>query len=428
MAARPKGADMGASRRFDVAALRELAGEKVFARGLEYKEKGQVEIISIDRSRVLARVIGSQLYRTELKGRGTKPFGTCSCPAFSDWGFCKHLVATGLTANGLGPEAAEQAANRLSKIRDHLRGKGIEPLIDMIVNLAESDPNLLHDLELASAVETADDATLFAQFKKAITDATRTHGYIEYGEAPAWAEKVERLLDRIAALISGGRAELALRLLDYIFTRMDQALQNMDDSDGEGAAAYARACEIHLAACSKAKRDSIVLAGELFRREIGSEWDFFAGASEIYADVLGEAGRAEYRRLASEAWQSIKPVRPSGQRIDDEQSSARYRLAAILGAFAKQDGDVDAGIAIRAKDLATAYDYLGIAQLCLANQRHAEATKWAEEGLWQFEDHPDERLVFFTADLYVNPAVRRMRQYCSGALSSSFQVLRYTGH
>jgi hypothetical protein len=93
-------------------------------------------------------------------------------------------------------------------------------------------------------------------------------------------------------------------------------------------------------------------------------------------------------------------VRPSGQRIDDEQSSARYRLAAILGAFAKQDGDVDAGIAIRAKDLATAYDYLGIAQLCLANQRHAEATKWAEEGLWQFEDHPDERLVFFTADLY----------------------------
>ena len=26
--------------------------------------------------------------------------------------------------------------------------------------------------------------------------------------------------------------------------------------------------------------------------------------------------------------------------------------------------------------------------------------KWAEEGLWQFEDRPDERLVLFTADVY----------------------------
>lgn len=398
--AKPAKTTIGASHRFDIPTLREFAGDKVFARGVEYNEDGQVEIISIDRSRVLARVIGSEIYRSELKGTGKTFSGSCSCPAFSDWGFCKHLVATALAANDLGPEAVEQAAGRLSKIRNHLRGKGIEPLIDMIMNFVENDPDLLRDLELAITVETANDDTLFTQFKKAITQATRTHSYIEYGEAGAWAENVNHLLDQIAALIAGGRAKLVLRLLDYFFARMDQALQSIDDSNGEGGAVYAKACEIHLAACSEAKPEPVTLARELFRHETESDWDFFGGASETYAHLLADPGLAEYRRLASEAWQSIKPVRPGGQRLHDEQSGARYRLGAILERFAERDGDIDARIAIRTKSLASAYDYLAIAKLCLDNKREADATKWAEDGLWQFEDGPDERLVFFTADLY----------------------------
>ena len=41
-----------------------------------------------------------------------------------------------------------------------------------------------------------------------------------------------------------------------------------------------------------------------------------------------------------------------------------------------------------------------IAELCLEHARGPEALKWAEEGLWQFEDNPDERLIFFASDLY----------------------------
>ena len=110
--------------RFDVVTLREVAGEKVFTRGVAYHEDEQVEIISIDSARVLARVIGSEVYRSQLEGAGKNFSGECSCPAFSDWGFCKHLVATALTANDLEPGALEQAANRLSRIREHLRAKG----------------------------------------------------------------------------------------------------------------------------------------------------------------------------------------------------------------------------------------------------------------------------------------------------------------
>jgi uncharacterized Zn finger protein len=402
MAKRPvnKGNRAAGLLRFDVGTLRELAGEKVFARGVAYHDDKQVEIISIDGARVLAKVIGSEVYRSELEGTGKKFSGECSCPAFSDWGFCKHLVAVALTANDLEPGAVEQAANRLSKIREHLRAGGIEPLVTMIMGLAERDPTLLGDLELAAAEVTADDQTLFVQFKKAITEATRTRGFVEYREARDWAETIERILDRVANLIGIGRAKLVLRLLDHFFARMDEALNSMDDSDGHGGAVYAKACEIHLAACRAAKPEPTVLARELFAREMDTDWDFFHGASETYADVLGDVGLAEYRRLASEAWQTIKPLRAGGRLAHDEQFGVRLRLGAILESFAEREGDVDARIAIRANDLSTAYAYLGIAQLCLDHRREAEALKWAEEGVWQFEDHPDERLVFFMADLY----------------------------
>jgi hypothetical protein len=138
------------SDRFDVAALRDVAGEKVFARGVDYHEEGKVEIVTFDRVRVLARVIGSEVYRCELVGMGKKFSGECSCPAFSDWGFCKHLVATALAANSLGAGALEQASSRFAKIREHLRGKGVEGLVEMVVGLAERDPSLLKELELSA--------------------------------------------------------------------------------------------------------------------------------------------------------------------------------------------------------------------------------------------------------------------------------------
>jgi uncharacterized Zn finger protein len=386
--------------RFNVAALRDVAGEKVFARGAAYHEDGQVEIITLDRTRVLARVIGSEVYRCELVGMGKKFSGECSCPAFSDWGFCKHLVATALAASGLGPGALEQVSGRFAKIREYLRAKGVEGLVEMVVGLAERDPSLLKQLELSTAAAGADDTTLLAQFKKAITEATRTHGYVEYRKVRGWVQGIESVLDRIAGLIESARAALVLRLLDHFFARMDQALQNIDDSDGGGAHVYAKARDIHLAACRQAKPDPIALAQALFAREVDSEGEFFQGASDSYEDILGEVGLAEYRRLATEAWKKIRPLRTGARGVEDDQFSKRYALKAILESFAEREGDVDGVIAIRAKDLSTAHDYLGIAQVCLDHAREAEALKWAEEGLWQFEDNPDERLVFFAADLY----------------------------
>jgi uncharacterized Zn finger protein len=382
--------------RFDVDRLRELAGAKVFARGEEYYEDDQVELLTIEPKRVLARVSGSEDYRTELKGRGADIDGWCSCPAYTDWGFCKHMVAVGLAANA-APDAEAAEGGASSRIRAHLATKSVDFLADMIVKLAEDDAKLFRRLELAAATSRADDPKLEARLRKAIDSATRITGYIDYAAAEGWADAIHEVLESIEALASGAQAALALKLADRAIECIEDAFESIDDSDGHCGALLARAEEIHLAAALTARPEPVRFARDLFERETTADFDAFVGAVERYAEVLGEKGLAEYRRLATAKWEEVAPR--SG-RPREEPPYDYDQLMHMMDYFAERDGDLDARIALRATNLSSPYRYLELAKFCLAQGRKEQAIKYAEEGLWIFEDgRQDERLVLLAADL-----------------------------
>ena len=387
--------------RFDIDAVRELAGDKVFARGEAYHRAGHVEILSLEPGRALARVAGTEDYRTVLAGKGAQVGGRCSCPAFGDWGFCKHMVATALAANAAGDDGEAEGAGALARIRDYLKAQDVDSLVEMIIGLAEWDPALLRKLEMAAVTVHADDKTLAASLRKAITDATRTRGFVDYYRAPGWAAGVESALDTLAAIACGPRAELVLKLAEHAVSRIERAVESIDDSDGRCGALLQRAGEIHLEACRAARPDPVTLARDLFAREMADEYDTFHGAAALYADVLGETGLAEYRRLAMAAWDQLPPKTGSHRTTGDDDIEFDYlRLASIVDFFAEREGDVETRIAIRARDLSSPWRYLQLAEFCRTQGREDEALRHAEEGLWIFEDaRPDQRLVFFAADL-----------------------------
>lgn len=382
--------------RFDVAALRTLAGDKVFARGEDYHRDGQVEILSVERGRVLAQVMGTEDYRTVLTGRGKTIGGECSCPAYSDWGFCKHMVATALTVNEAGDEERAEAPTALDRIRAHLKQKGIDALVAMVVDLAERDAALFRKLDIAATASAPGDAKgLEKQLRRAIDGATRTRGFVDYGEAGGWAENVDAALDAVAQLATGRHAALAMKLADHAIDRIEGAIEAIDDSDGHCGGLLERAGDIHLAACRAAKPDPVELARDLFARELNGEYDTYYNAVARYAEVLGKAGLSEYRRLAAEAWNKLPPPTRNG-------GEDPFRLVGILDFFAERDGDVEARIALRARDLSSPGKYLQLAEFCLAEGRKEEALRRAEEGLWMFEDgQPDDRLVLFVVGLLV---------------------------
>jgi len=160
-----------------------------------------------------------------------------------------------------------------------------------------------------------------------------------------------------------------------------------------------RTRDIHLAAASVVRPEPVQLARDLFAREMHDDYDIFHNAVAVYADVLGEQDLAEYRRLAAAAWDKL-PSR-SGKVQTEHGDVGRYdQLKDVLDFFAERDGDVDARIALRAKDLSSPWSYLQFAEFCLSQGRKEDALRIAEEGLWLFEDgRPDERLLFFAVKL-----------------------------
>lgn len=388
------------SQRFDVETLQKLAGANAFARGEAYCRKSQVMLLSVEPGRVLAHVAGSDDYRTELTGYGQHIDGTCTCPAYGRGTFCKHMVAVALAVNAGSNQAEAAEDSLLARIRRHLEAKDGKALVDIIIGLAERDTGLLRKLEIAAAASDLDDKTAETRLRQMIDKAIGSSRNIDYYDIRDWADGVAEALDAVAELVPAGRPELAFRLADRALGKLEQALDRLDDSDGDCSRLLQQAQNIHLTAARLAPPEPLALARDLFAREIGSTFGSFDGVLAEYADVLGDVGLAEYRRLASEAWQDT--AARAGRAPQSFGLGKDRTLRNILDFFAERDGDVDARVALRSRNLTSPWSYLELAQFCLAHGREDQALRRAEEGLWMFEDNgPDEQLLLFVAGLLI---------------------------
>ena len=384
---------------FDQDVLRSLAGDKVFARGQAYFREGMVELLAIEPNRVVARVAGTQDYAATVLRQASSLDGECTCPAFERDRFCKHMVAAVLAADAAIACGTADSVGTLTRIRSYLRGKDIDVLVAMITDAAERDPVLFRRLAIAAAAETADGENLEESLQEAVQEACATRGFIDYARAGEWAAGVDAVLDAMADLASAEHAALVVDLTDYAITRIERAIENIDDSGGYCGDLLERAQQIHFEACQAARPDPVALAGKLYLRETRGGFGTFHGAVAQYAEILGDRGLDEYQRLAREAWDKLPPnmgpVRGGG-----EHRYELSKLVSILDFFAERDKDLEARIALRSKDLSSQWDYFRLATFCLEQGLAEVALRHAEEGLWLFEDErADERLVNLAVDL-----------------------------
>jgi uncharacterized Zn finger protein len=386
---------------FDVAKLRNAAGAKVFERGEDYHADGSVDILTFSNSRVTAQVTGSQPYFVDLACNKGELSGFCSCPAYVDHGFCKHMVATGLTANDHVPD--DGPGESPDTIENVLRSLDHEALVKLVIEIASSDPKALRALSLKTAMISLADSdapSLAKKLKREIKAATRVGEFIGYDEVPAWAARVEELIDSIEGLLAKGHGALVMELADLLREQLNDAFEAIDDSDGQMGMLVSRAMELHLAACRLARPDPVQLAKDLFTREMEDDFGL-EDTIETYADLLGDSGRQEMERLATEAWTKMRPPRVGVDNDNDGAWSTHTQLASMLDRFAANRGDLQARIDIRKRDLSNPGRYLDLAKLCEEHGRTDEAIKWSEDGLFIFEDNRDDRLVLYAADLFM---------------------------
>ena len=235
-------------------------------------------------------------------------------------------------------------------------------------------------------------------FKAMINQATNTGGFVDYSEAYDFAEGISNVIDNIEELLKEGFANEVIELTEYAMIRIEEALGEMDDSDGYMSDMLDRLEEIHYKACKKAAPDPETLARCLFTWEINTNWDTFYGAVDTYADVLGDKGLAVYRKLAEAEWSKLPELEP-GQ-TEGRYFSERHRLNSIMETLAVLDNDTEALVAVKKKDLSYAYHFLEIAQIYKDAEDKEKALEWAERGLKAFPKNTDSRLREFLADEY----------------------------
>jgi len=382
--------------------IRALAGESYFARGEKYFEEGRVHGLTEYRGQVVAKVAGTEDYRVKLGAERGRFSYSCSCPVGDDGEFCKHCVAVALAwieePGGKGKrDKSKKSAATLEDVRAFLEQQDKGKLVEMLLNEALESDSLRERLFLETARMNPERIDL-ATYRRAIKNATRANDYVDYYSAGGYARGVHRVIESIAALLADGHAVEVIELTEYALSQIEKSLGYIDDSDGHMGGCINELQELHHRACQQAKPDAVALARRLFEWEMRSEWEFFGGAAVAYADVLGETGLTECRRLAEAEWSRVPALGPGED--DSESYGRRFRITSLMESLARQSGDVEALVEIKRRNLAHSYSYLQIAEIYREAGRPDDALKWAEQGWKTFPTKRDWRLGEFLADEY----------------------------
>lgn len=382
-------------RAFTRREVESLAGRRSVERGVLYAANGRVGKLAVTVASVKAKVRGSASYQVQLwLDDDNEAAYRCSCPVGQDDRFCKHAVAVALVVTKTDTDAGEQD-DAVIDLAAYLAGLDHQALVDLLLERAAEDD--LFDARLRMAAARAmTGAPSVGLFRHAIDEAFIANGYVGYREMYAYASNIGSVLDSLQDLLDDGHAKQVIALAEHAIDRAEDAVGYVDDSDGWMSGISERLRELHLAACESAPPDPVTLARTLFERERhDGDLEVFYGAASAYADVLGERGLAEYRRLAQQEWDALPSLGP-----DDEQqswSSGRFQITQIMHTLAELTGDADRVVEVLARDLSSAYQFVRIAEVLGDAGRHDEAQEWALRGLAS-HGYSDSRLVEVVAE------------------------------
>jgi len=383
------------------AVLENLAGTTAYRRGEEYFSVGAVGRLRVTDDKIVAKVEGTETYQVELRDDDGDLAYDCTCPRAADGYFCKHCVAVGLAwLAGQAAEAKPKAGKARRRdpwrdIKEYLTTQAPETLIDLLLDVAQRDDRLYQSL-LLKAERCGGGGNAVKAFRRAIDEATRIHGFIDWREVATFSGNIGQVADSLAELLKPDTAAMLVELAEHAIERIENSLEQVDDSNGEIGDIVYRLGALHLKACTMARPDPAGLAERLFRFETTLPFGLCSFDANTYRNALGKAGLRRYRELAEAAWRKIKP------RTDDKgYDSHRATITRIMERLAEANGDVDELVAIKSRDLSSGYRYLDIAEICAKARQPDKALEWAERGLKAFPERPDNRLRDFLVAAYL---------------------------
>jgi hypothetical protein len=103
-----------------------------------------------------------------------------------------------------------------------------------------------------------------AAVRKLLRNAIATGGFMDYYKAGGYADGVQSAMDGLEDLLHHGYASDVVELSEEAIALLDNAINNVDDSDGNLNPIIDQVQDLHLRACTIAKPNPKALAERLF--------------------------------------------------------------------------------------------------------------------------------------------------------------------
>jgi hypothetical protein len=345
---------------FDGSTVHRLTTDKVIRRGEQYRKAGAVTITALTTTSVSADVRGTKRYEVRFDASG-HPDWSCTCPAAVEGDFCKHCVALAAELAAIdsgesvpplavdaqpartasprsGASVAEKQRRERERLIDFLSQLPTSRLVDLLVAQADTDWKLHEQLLLEADQGSAEPVDL-DKWMRRIDEAMFVDDYVDWRAANSWASDVHFVLDALSDLIDNDHAGAAIPLAEHAFRTVERVVGYVDDSDSGCLRDISeRIGEVHLRACQVEPPDQVALARSLIELEVNSELEGLYHAVNVYADLLGDVGLAEYGRL-------LDTLAGRGNHAD-----RGYAVKSMRRAYVTALNDVDALVAELSKD------------------------------------------------------------------------------
>ena len=194
----------------DTELLRDLAGPRSYERGVGYAADGYVHSINEYKGKLVATVTGTNDYQVKLWVEHDALESDCTCPMGEMGEFCKHCVATALVWADEAKSSGHQQSGKkirsgakagartgtLDDARAHLERQSKESLIELLLEHALEDKSLRERLLLDAARSNPAGLDLDT-YRRAIKDAVKPGGFVDYYEAGAYAHGIRKVTQEL---------------------------------------------------------------------------------------------------------------------------------------------------------------------------------------------------------------------------------------
>lgn len=370
-----------------------LAGQATYERGARYFRTGAVHRLRWQEQQLMATVVGRERYQVTLT-LAPELAGLCSCPAWAHRHFCKHCVAVALAyAASTAADAPLFPTAAPEPIRRHLEHLDKSALIDCLLELIEADP-VLESRWRMKALAAAGQVDAQA-LRLLIDEALLAEPMWEYAEVKRYFAEAETRLEPLWDTLEQLDSEPGFSLLNHAFERLNEVLQQCDDSHG------------HRFGLEGMLKTALVRAFRHLPWSVERKVDYLLEQldhpRDVFPDVPGDFFPAPELETAFHAHceAELTAMVTDPGRVPEEQRSRYQRLLWPLLRRARAQGDMVRQIALT-KPLAEGYhDFLQLCELHIQLEEPLDAEYWLQKARREARAGQDEQCLTLAIKIHL---------------------------